>query len=144
MTRSIREIEPADHHRLREIQTAVLDEPSPDLLAAAVEGALLGLVALDDDRIVGYVLAVVGDTRAYLPELAVSRGTQDSGHGTALVDAICRRLHDRGIETVRITARSDDDRAREFYESRGFENVERVPEYYADGTDGQVYERRPR
>ncbi|QCC52161.1 GNAT family N-acetyltransferase [Halapricum salinum] len=142
MTRTIREIEPADHHRLGEIQRAALDEPSPDLLAAAADGPLPGFVCLDDDRIVGYVFAVVGDSRAYLPELAIATNSQRQGHGRALLETICERLRSRGVERVRVTTRADDTRAREFYESRGFAVADRVPDYYEDGTDGIVYRQR--
>ena len=142
MTRTIREIEPADHHRLGEIQRAALDEPSPDLLAAAADGPLPGFVCLDDDRIVGYVFAVVGDSRAYLPELAIATISQRQGHGRALLETICERLRSRGVERVRVRTRADDTRAREFYESRGFAVADRVPDYYEDGTDGIVYRQR--
>jgi len=141
MTRTIRDCRPDDHEPLRTIQRTVLDEPSPDLLAAAAEGPLDGLVCLVDDRIVGYVLIVLGDERAYLPELAVAPDAQGEGHGTALLERVCERGQSRGIDTIRVTTRADG-RAREFYESRGFEVVERVPEYYEDGTAGVVYRRQ--
>jgi len=141
MTRTIRDCRPNDHETLRAIQSTVLDEPSPNLLAAATEGPLIGLVCLADDVIVGYVLAVLGDSRAYLPELAVALDSQGEGHGTALLEEICRRYRPLGIDTLGVTTRADG-RAREFYESRGFEVVDRVPEYYEDGAAGIVYRRQ--
>lgn len=141
MTARTRTVEPSDHDRLRRIQQATLEEPSPDLLAAAVDGPLLGLARIEDERLVGYVIAVVGDDRAYLPELAVEHDAQRAGHGSALLAAVCRRLRSRGVTEVRVTARADDDRARRFYEASEFEVVETVPEYYADGADGVVYRR---
>lgn len=141
--RSIREVRPSDHSRLRTIQQATLSDPSPDLLAAAVDGPLVALVRLDSTgRIVGYVVAVAGDGRAYLPELAVAPDAQGVGHGTALLSAIRDRLREDGVETVRVTARADDSRVRAFYEERGFAAVEHVADHYADGTDGVVYECR--
>jgi ribosomal-protein-alanine N-acetyltransferase len=142
MTGTIREARPTDRDRLSSIQQSVLAAPSPDLLAAAVDGPLLALVRCDDaGHIVGYVVAVVGENRAYLPELAVAPDAQRQGHGTALLEAVARRLDSMGVEQFRATTRADDTQARSFYETRGFEAVERVPEYYDDGTDGVVYRR---
>jgi ribosomal-protein-alanine N-acetyltransferase len=142
MTATIRETRPGDHDRLRAIQREVLAAPSPDLLRAAVDGPLLGLVRCDDaGHIVGYVLAVLGDSRAYLPELAVAPNAQRQGHGTALLREVARRLDSMGVDDVRVTTRADDTRARSFYETRDFDAVERIPDYYDDGTAGVVYRR---
>lgn len=141
MTGQIREPRPDEYDRLRAIQQSVLEAPSPQLLGAAVDGPLFGLVRLVDGDIAGYVLAVVGDRRGYLPELAVTADRQRAGHGTALLDAIVRRLAAKGVETVRVTARADDERARSFYEKRGFDRLETVEEYYDDGGEGVVYRR---
>lgn len=139
---SVRPARPADHARVRSIQRVTLTDPSPDLLAAALDGPLPALVRCDErGRVVGYVFAVLGDGRAYLPELAVAPDAQGAGHGTALVAAICDRLRERGVSTVRVTTRADDTRVRDFYADRGFETVEVVPDHYADGADAVVYER---
>lgn len=136
----VRPVSPADRSTLAAIQSEALVEPSPDLLTAAFDGPLLGLVAVDGSP-VGYLLALHDDARGYLPELAVAPARQGEGIGSALLSAVCERLRERGVETVRVTARASDDRARGFYETRGFERVDCVPDHYADGTDGVVYER---
>lgn len=137
----IREIRPDDRDRLQQIQRAVLSDPSPSVLAAALDGPLFGLVAEDSGIVVGYLLAIVGETRAYVPELAVAADAQRQGHGSALLTAAIGRFHDRGLTTVRLTTRADDSAARRFYERVGFEAVERVPDHYDDDA-GVVYERR--
>ena len=38
-----------------------------------------------------------------------------------------------GHEVLRLTTRADDDRARAFYESAGFDPVRTLPDHYADG-----------
>ncbi|QSG09523.1 GNAT family N-acetyltransferase [Halapricum desulfuricans] len=138
---TVREIRADDRDRLREIQQAVLSDPSPSVLAAALDGPLFGLVAEDSGAVVGYLLAVIGETRTYVPELAVAADTQRRGHGSALLAAAIDRLCERSVRTVRLTTRADDPAARAFYEQQGFESVERIPDHY-DDADGVVYERR--
>jgi len=144
MTRTrvaVRPIRSDDRPALEAIQVATLTDPLPDLLDLAADGAIPGLVAVADGVPVGYLLATVADERSYLPELAVAPARQREGVGSRLLAAACDRLSTQGVATVRLTTRSNDDRARTFYEGRGFTAVGRVEEHYADGTDGVVYER---
>jgi len=138
---TIRELRADDRSRLRQIQESVLSDPSPDVLTAALDGPLFGLVAVDSGTVVGYLLAIVGDRRVYVPELAVAESAQREGHGSRLVGAASDRFRERDLETVRLTARADDTVARHFYEHLGFEAVERVSDNY-DDTDGIVYEKK--
>jgi ribosomal-protein-alanine N-acetyltransferase len=141
VTVRIRPARPADRPALTRIQAAELTEFSRDLLSAALEGPLLALVAVADTGPVGYLLAVEDGERAYVPELAVAADRQGQGVGSELLAAGCARFRKRDIVSARVTARADDERAREFYEKREFDPVERVPEHYEDGTNGIVYER---
>lgn len=127
----IRRGERADLPRLRRVQTATLAEPAPDLLSAAAADGPPALFVADDGEPVGYAVLVAGEV-AYLPELAVAPGRQGQGVGTALLDAVLADLRRRehGPDRLRVTARADDDRARGFYESRGFEVIERLPDFF--------------
>jgi ribosomal-protein-alanine N-acetyltransferase len=137
MTR-IRPATPEDVPALRSIQTATLAEPWPDLLESAVQGPLLVLVA-QTDRPVGYAIVVTGESRAYVPELAVAPDHQREGHGSALLAALCERLTGEH-ETVRLTARESDEGALDFYREQGFSVVDRVTDHFENG-DGLVLER---
>jgi ribosomal-protein-alanine N-acetyltransferase len=127
----IRRGERADLPHLRRIQTVTLAEPAPDLLRAAAVDGPPALFVADDSGPVGYVVLVAGEV-AYLPELAVAPARQGEGVGTALVDAVVTDLRGRedSPDRLRVTARADDRRARGFYESRGFEVVERLPDFF--------------
>jgi len=98
----------------------------------------VALVATTDGTAVGYVLAVPGEDVVQVVEVAVAPDHRRSGHGTALLAAVTERFDDR--ETVRLTTRADDERARRFYEVNGFTVVDRLPDHYEDG-DGVVFER---
>jgi ribosomal-protein-alanine N-acetyltransferase len=136
----IRPAESADYPALRSIQAAALDDHWPDLLELGVDGPPICLVA-ETDRPVGYALVVGGDDVAYVAELAVAPAEQGQGYGSDLVDALLDRLRSAGFETLRLSARADDDRVRSFYETFGFEPVDDVPGHYDDGGDAVVLAR---
>lgn len=133
----IREGRPEDWPRLRLIQQVALDEPWPELLEAALDGPPLVLV-IETDRPVGYALVVPDEPVAYLAEFAVAPDHQGEGLGSALMDALLERLATRGVETVRLTARADDESVHAFYEGHGFGVVDRIPEHYEE-CDGLVF-----
>jgi ribosomal-protein-alanine N-acetyltransferase len=133
----IRPAEPDEYPALRTIQERALDEQWPELLELAVDGPPLALVA-ETDRPVGYALAVPGEDAAYLAELAVAPEEQGQGHGSALLAALFDRLRSDGVDTLRLTARADDERVRAFYEQFGFEIVDSASAHYEDGGDAVV------
>ena len=128
----IREARPADRARLRAIQTAALDHPWPELLSVAIDGPP-ELLVYDADGPVGYALVVPDRPVAYLAELAVEPAQQGQGIGTLLLSTLLDRLRDGGFETVRLTARADDERVRGFYEKLGFTVEGQLPDHYDDG-----------
>lgn len=145
---TVRPARTADGPRLREIQRAALAEPWPDLLDAALGDGPLCLVIEADPAdgdgsraVVGYAVALTADApTAYVPELAVHPAAQGRGHGSALLAELLAELGDLGIDHVRLTVREGDTRARSFYDDRGFDVVDRVPDHF-EADDGLVLER---
>lgn len=133
MTGRVRPARPGDEPRLRAIQAVVLAEPWPELLAIAVDGPPVCLVYADPEP-TGYALCVVDadGVDAYLAELAVADGYRGEGRGSTLVAALVERLREAGVERLRATVRSVDERARSFYADVGFEESERLPDHYAE------------
>jgi len=136
----IRPAEPADYHALRAIQEAALDEYWPELLELGVDGPPICLV-VETDRPLGYALVVGGDDVAYVAELAVTPAEQGQGYGSELLAALLDRLRPAGFETIRLTARADDDRVRSFYETFGFDVVDEVADHYDGDGDAVVLAR---
>jgi ribosomal-protein-alanine N-acetyltransferase len=109
----------------------------------AVDGPPVCLVYADSGSgsgPTGYALAVADDDAGYLAELAVADGHRGAGQGSALLAALVDRLRDDGVDTLRVTVRDVDERARSFYESHGFVDRERLPDHY-EGCDGRLLER---
>ena len=128
----IREARPEDEVRLRAIQTDTLAEPWPELLGVGIDGPPLVLV-LDIGEPVGYALVVPDHPVAYLAEFAIATERQGQGLGTALMDGVLDRLRTGGFETVRLTARANDQRVRSFYDGFGFSVADELPDHYDDG-----------
>jgi len=132
----IRQAVPADEARLRAIQSAALDDPWPELLDVAIEGAPRVLVTDEGQGPIAYALTVPDHPVAYVAELAVAPAMQGQGYGTELLRTLVARLRAADFETVRLTARADDDRVRAFYDEAGFSVVDELPGHYDDGGDG--------
>ena len=137
----IRPAVPADEPRLRAIQSAALDDPWPELLGVAVDGTPRVLVVDEGEGPLGYTLTVPDRPVAYVAEVAVAPGSQGTGRGSQLLGTLLDRLRADGFDTVRLTARADDERARSFYDGFDFAVVDDLPGHYSDGGDGVVLAR---
>jgi len=132
----IRAAADTDEPRLRAIQSAALDDPWPELLDVAIDGAPHVLVLDEGEGPVAYTLTVPDHPIAYVAELAVAPGLQGQGYGTELFESLLEELRDNGFETVRLTARADDERVRAFYDQFGFSAEGDLPDHYDDGGAG--------
>jgi ribosomal-protein-alanine N-acetyltransferase len=137
---TIRPGRPTDLEPLREIQERALGQPWPELLETAVSGPP-PLFVLETDKQLGYAifLAETDDT-AYVPELAIHPDHQGLGYGSELVEFLFENLADQGYAALRLTVQATDERARGFYESHGFEELERLDDHYQSG-DGVLLTR---
>ena len=129
----IRPATPADRPALVRLQSH-LPEPSPDLLDAALDDAALtpatALVsAAEDEAPVAYLLAVPGDRTTYVAELVVAPARRREGRARALLTACAERTD--GALTV--TVAPDNGAARSLYRECGFEQRERLPDFFDDG-----------
>jgi ribosomal-protein-alanine N-acetyltransferase len=137
----IREGQPDDWERLRRIQAATLSDPWPELLELALGEPSLVLVADGGDSgPIAYALVVPDDAVAYVAEFAVAPDQQGEGVGSVLMGALLDRLTEDGVETVRLTARADEESVQAFYRGHGFAVVETVADHYDHG-DGLLFER---
>jgi len=135
---TVRPAAPSDREPLREIQRRAIAEPWTALLEAALEGPP-PLYVLDDGTPVGYGVVIAGDADvAYVPELAVHPERQGEGLGSQLVSFLLSEFDGHG--ELRLTVRTVDERARAFYESHGFEPIERIGGHF-EGCDGLLMRR---
>ncbi|NLP04437.1 GNAT family N-acetyltransferase [Candidatus Fermentibacteria bacterium] len=101
--------------------TAVTAADEPDGFAAFLErNGPHCLVAVEDGRLVGSVMAGHDTRRGYIYHLAVSTDMQGRGTGRALMEEVERSLLKAGIEKIHLFIYVDNP-ARCFYERLGWQ-----------------------
>lgn len=88
------------------------------------------IVAVEDERVVGYVgsQSVMGE--ADMMNLAVLPSCRGRGVGRQLVCELIRRLRDRGVFSLTLEVRVSNEAAIRLYGALGFAQVGRRPNYY--------------
>ncbi|PCN50356.1 ribosomal-protein-alanine N-acetyltransferase, partial [Candidatus Geothermarchaeota archaeon ex4572_27] len=81
------------------------------------------LVAVDGDRVVGYVVAAPMKGYGHILSIAVDPSMQRRGVGSALLSEVMGRLRARGINRFRLEVRADNEAAIRFYERHGFKLI---------------------
>ncbi|WP_178917998.1 N-acetyltransferase [Natronomonas gomsonensis] len=126
----IRPIVPADESAVRSLQSN-LSYADSQLIDAAIDGPFVGRVAVHEGSVVGYAIALPGEETT-LSELVVAADFRRHGYGRALVDAIAEVS---GADRTVVTTPAENEGAERFYRAIGFAVRERLPSFYADGTD---------
>ncbi len=86
----------------------------------------LFLVAIDQDLVIGSIMAGYDGHRGWLYAAAVLQSHQRQGIGTALVRAAENRLSAMGCTKINLQVRSSNTAVTKFYGSLGYEIEERV------------------
>ena len=109
------------------------DPWSEKSIASELENPLaLWLVAVDGEKLIGYVgsQTVLGETD--MMNLAVAPEARRQGTGRALVLALVDALTEKGSHSLMLEVRVSNTPARTLYESLGFSQVGRRPKYYVN------------
>jgi ribosomal-protein-alanine N-acetyltransferase len=96
------------------------------------------LVAVDGDRVVGYVIFECG-RKGLIVSMAVRTGSRRKKVGTLLLKEALRRLSSK-CQEVTLQVGVTNTGARELYRSFGFSVVNLLPRYYPDGEDAYLME----
>ena len=109
------------------------DPWSEKSIASELENPLaLWLVAVDGEKLIGYVgsQTVLGETD--MMNLAVAPEARRQGTGRALVLALVDALTEKVSHSLMLEVRVSNTPARTLYESLGFSQVGRRPKYYVN------------
>ena len=90
----------------------------------------LWLVAMDGDKLAGYVgsQSVMGE--ADMMNIAVDPGCRRQGIGERLVEELVARLKANGVSCLLLEVRASNDPAKKLYEKLGFVQAGKRPNYY--------------
>ena len=96
----------------------------------------------DAGSVLGYVVAWFVADQGEIANIAVAPDQRGQGVGRALLDAALGEAATRGISAVFLEVRDSNQRARELYASRGFEEVGRRRRYYRRPVEDAIVLRR--
>ncbi|HEY6828304.1 MAG TPA: ribosomal protein S18-alanine N-acetyltransferase [Gemmatimonadaceae bacterium] len=96
----------------------------------------------DAGGVLGYVVAWFVADQGEIANIAVAPDQRGRGVGRALLDAALGEAEARGISAVFLEVRDSNQRARELYASRGFEEVGRRRRYYRRPVEDAIVLRR--
>ncbi|MFN3467822.1 MAG: ribosomal protein S18-alanine N-acetyltransferase [Candidatus Brocadiales bacterium] len=97
----------------------------------------ISLTAYRDSKVLGYIMGLGrrGSSIVRIYTFCVRRDYRVKGVGTSLLQRLEKECQKRGIFSLVLEVGEDNLPARRFYESNGFVEFSRVPEYYRDGTN---------
>ncbi len=120
--------------QVAELEKICFSDPwSENSVASELDNPLsLWLVAVQDGKVLGYVgsQSVLGE--ADMMNLAVDPAARRLGLGRAIVEALVAALRDNGVHCLTLEVRASNLPARKLYESLGFLQVGRRPNYYLE------------
>ena len=114
------------------LEAACFSDPwSERSIASELENPLsLWLVAMEDNRLVGYVgsQSVLGE--ADMMNIAVSPDWRRRGIALGLVEALIAELKRKDVYSLTLEVRASNEPAKALYDKIGFQQVGRRPNYY--------------
>ncbi len=128
----IRSFKPADQHDVIALWNAIFtddpphNEPSLVIARKLTTQPDLFLVAIDENRVVGTVLAGYDGVRGWIHHLAVDTNCQRRGIGRDLMAAAELRLAARGCPKVNLQVRAGNAAVTKFYQALGYGIEERI------------------
>lgn len=102
----------------------------------------LWLVAVEDERVIGYVGSQSVPPEADVMNLAVAPEYRRQGIGRQLMQALTEFLHTQGIESLFLEVRASNDPAIALYSEFGFVQVGRRKKYYVNPTEDALILRK--
>lgn len=100
------------------------------------------VVALIDDRIVGYAGLAAAADQADVQTIAVLENHRGTGVGSAMLNALLAEAGRRGAREIFLEVRADNPHAQAVYLHFGFEEIGLRRRYYDDGTDAIIMRRK--
>ena len=137
----IRDIRPGDFEALHALDKACF-EPAISYSRAELRGflrlpTLEGAVAESDGKIAGFVISYRAPGNVgHVVTLDVAQTHRRSGVGRALMEEAIDRLARKNVKRYRLEVDAANSPAIAFYESFGFRESRRLPDYYGDGREG--------
>ena len=107
------------------------------------------LVATSKGAVVGYAVGIIRyGSIGHIVSIAILEGYQGRGVGKVLLERLMEELAALGAKEMRLEVRESNSRAIGIYRAAGFEEKDKIKNYYADGESALVmwltWSRHPR
>jgi len=137
---TIRKAVEKDLEALYEIERLSFKDPYPPGFMRALYdlNSQIFLVAENDGRPVGYVIAAQDRGSGHIFSIAVHPSERGKRIGTRLMTEALKILKNHSVTTVRLEVRKSNNTAQRFYNALGFKYSHTIDGYYND-EDGLVY-----
>lgn len=109
---------------------------------AGVPDARYYLVAVAEQEIVGFGGAAFHGPDADIQTLGVARSHRRSGVATQILTSLLTQVRERGVRTVFLDVRADNEAALQLYGRHGFVPIDRRTSYYGTRIDAVVMRAR--
>lgn len=97
--------------------------------------AFLGVLCEDGGEIAGYGGVSIAADSADIGNIAVAENYRGGGIGTLLLQKLCEKSKERGVDKVFLEVRVSNSAAMQMYLKCGFAGAYARPRYYPDGED---------
>lgn len=139
---AVREATRADLLDVYRIEQASFPQPWPFQAFERFVGEFGFLVAERDGRITGYIVADSvpnhGNAIGHVKDFAVHPDARGQGIGTKLLQQTLANLGMRGVYSVKLEVRENNDAAIRLYQQHGFTHRRTVRRYYENGEDALI------
>jgi len=142
----IRPMRVADLKEVGKLENGIFSDPWPEDAFEEYLDQLdgIGWVATDQCRIIGYACCGLDSNQCHVTNLAVASDCRRKSVAKRLMDCILTLARERECELVYLEVRISNEAARRFYETLGFETVDRRIRYYEHPVeDALIMVRRP-
>ncbi len=138
----VREFRYEDLNSVAELAHSSLNEIYPSNFFLTIwEASPRGFIVAEDNTIVGFILGALTDTRSLrILMVCVEESKRGKGVGTALLNAFIKKFPK--AERIYLEVKVNNKEAIKFYERLGFRTIDFLPNFYNDGTDGYLMEKR--
>ena len=136
----IRQYKSDDISAISEIEQLSFKDPFPSYFLSQLADAnpVTFLVAVINDKIVGYAVIDKWPDQEHLVSIAVIPASRKKGVGQALLDHLIERLH---TGSLKLEVRRSNKAALDLYRKNGFVQTGIAHSYYTDGEDAILMEK---
>ena len=137
---SFREMTPEDAEAVEEVEKASFSMPwsRKSFWEEAANERTYYLLALDDDKVIGYAGTWILDDEAQITNVAVAPEYRGQKVGTGLMEHLIQEAKQRGATRMTLEVRPSNTAALALYAKFGFKDCGRRPHYYLDNGEDAV------